>query len=114
VWTAIMAPSVGASSRTTSGTSSDATSPPPHRILHHIFRDCFGGLGLAVRSRPWSRPDSRIYGSSVYDRSSRARRGGHVGGRGPGQKYNQRMKPHWKKEGGEERKLDKPRFPNPL
>jgi hypothetical protein len=31
-----------------------------------------------------------------------------------GKMYNQRMKPHWKKkkEWGEERKLDKSRFPN--
>jgi hypothetical protein len=44
----------------------------PIKILHHILRDSIGGLGLAVRSRPWSHPDSRIYSSSAYGRSSHA------------------------------------------
>jgi hypothetical protein len=56
------------------------------RILHHVLRDFFGGPGLAVRSRPWSRPDSRICSSGAYGRSSRARCGGRAGGRGPRQK----------------------------
>jgi hypothetical protein len=47
--------------------------------LYHVLRDSFGGLGLADRSQPRSRPDSRIC-------DSRARRGGRTGVGVPRQK----------------------------
>jgi hypothetical protein len=58
----------------------------PLRILHHILRESFRGLGLAVRSWPWSCPDSCICGSGAYGRSSHAHRDGCTEGRGPVQK----------------------------
>jgi hypothetical protein len=56
------------------------------RILHHVFRDSLRGPGLTDWSLPRSHPDSCICGSSAYDRSSCAHRGGRARGRGPGQK----------------------------
>jgi hypothetical protein len=47
--------------------------------LHNILRDSIESLRLTVRSRPWSCPDSRICGN-------RARCGGRIRGRRPGQK----------------------------